>query len=84
MLADRAAISAGFNFCRNAMKLRLTRARSIMPHVEGNGTAETVEVPNTVPESGKPQISPPHVGEKYEPTLELPKEPLNKAPPPAG
>ena len=55
-----------------------------MPHVEGNGTAETVEVPNTVPESGKPQISPPHVGEKYEPTLELPKEPLNKAPPPAG
>jgi hypothetical protein len=33
---------------------------SIIAHVEGNGTAETAEAPNTVPERGKPQISPPH------------------------
>jgi hypothetical protein len=56
---------------------------NIIAHVAGSGTAEP-EANVTAPLRGYPQISPPHVGEKYEPTEELPKPPLYKVPPPAG
>lgn len=45
MIADQAAIAAGFAFRRYAMKPRPAKPSIIIAHVEGSGTAETGLLP---------------------------------------
>ncbi|SRR6266702_3817559 len=49
MIADNAAINAGFDFRRCAMKPTLKKPRIIMAHVEGSGTAEIFTVIGPTP-----------------------------------
>jgi hypothetical protein len=50
MIEDQAAINAGFDFRRFAMKVKPTPAkpRSIIAHVEGSVEAAAAESPNLV------------------------------------
>jgi hypothetical protein len=48
LFVDQAAINAGFDFRRYAMKPRPAKPRSIIAHVEGSVEAAAGESPNLV------------------------------------
>jgi hypothetical protein len=55
MMVDQAAINAGFNFRRYAMKPIPAKPRSSIAQVEGSGTAVTCQVPSLLLVSRSPE-----------------------------